>query len=144
MTDRAWRDAIVGDRMRVDQEFIERVHQSGFSNQEWSLIMTAVELEVEGTDEQATLVADTSHVPDIIPELDRISQQLGPHGGGSDRGRGGGGGFVNSLKASLGLGGSGADEETVREAEQLASAYAAELESHLRENGKWERVLELR
>lgn len=143
MTERAWRDAIVGDRMRVDQEFIERVHQSGFSNQEWSLIMTAVDLEVEGTGEQATLVADTSHVPDIMPELDRINQQLGPYGGGSDRGRGGGG-FVDSLKASLGLGGGSADEETVREAEQLASAYAAALESHLRENGKWDRVLELR
>jgi hypothetical protein len=141
MSEPEWRDAIVGDRMRVDQEFAERVQGSGFSNQQWSLIMTAVQLELEGSGEDATLVADTSRIPDIAPELDRITEQMGaaqPGGGNT-----GGSNLVDTLKSSLGLGGGSADEEMVREAEQLASAYAAALESHLRENGRWDRVVEL-
>lgn len=141
MAEGAWRDIIVGDRMRVDQQFAERVRSSGFSNQEWSLIMTAVTLEVEGAGEEATLVADTSRVPDIVPELERLNRQMGQFGGGPDRG--GGGGFLDTLMSSLGLGGSSADQETVRKAEQLAGAYATELESHLRDNGKWDQVVDL-
>ena len=140
MSQPEWRDAIVGDRMRVDQEFAGRVRQSGFSNQEWSLIMTAVELELHGSGADAELHADTSRLPDVLPELERIADQMGPGGG---RG-GGGGGIVDSLRSSLGLGGSSVDDETVREAEQLAAAYANALEEHLRESGKWERVVELR
>ncbi len=55
MSEQEWRDLIVGDRMRVDQEFAARVRQSGFSNQQWSLIMTAVELELHGSGEDAEL-----------------------------------------------------------------------------------------
>lgn len=142
MSEAEWRDVIVGDRMRVDQEFADRIRGSEFSNQQWSLIMTAVQLDLEGTGDDATLVADTSRIPEIVPELDRITEQMGaaqPGGGGA-----GGSSLVDSLKSSLGLGGGGsADEETVRSAERLAAAYATELETHLRENGKWERVVEL-
>jgi hypothetical protein len=125
--------------MQVDQKFAEQVRRSGFSNQQWSLVMTAVQLELAGAGEEATLVANTDRVPDIVPELDRIEQQMGPGGGAS----GAGGGLVDALKSTLGLGGGGVDEDTVREAEQLASAYASALESHLRESGKWDRVVEL-
>lgn len=141
MSDAEWRDLIVGDRMQIDQQFAERVRQSEFTNQQWSLIMTAVELEVQGTGEETTLVADTSRVPDIIPELDRINQQMGAQPGAPDLD---GGGLVDSIKSSLGLGGGSADEETIRAAERLAADYATELESHLRETGKWARVVELR
>ena len=137
MSEPEWRDVIVGDRMQVDQEFAERVRQSGFSNQQWSLVMTAVELELHGSGEDAELYANTERVRDIVPELDRITEQMGPGGGD------GGGGLVDSVKSSLGLGGSAVDEETVREAEQLATAYARTLEEHLRETGKWDRVVEL-
>lgn len=138
MGERAWQDMIVGDRMQVDQQFAERVRRSSFSSQEWGLIMTAVELEVEGDGDDATLVADTSQVPAIVPELDRISREMGAYGG--ETGRGGGSGIIGSLMSTLGLGGRGADEETVREAEQLAGEYASELEAHLRQNGKWSLV----
>jgi len=57
MTERAWQDLIVGDRMAVDQEFAQQVTDSQFSRQEWGLIMTAVEFtirtETEMDDEQA-------------------------------------------------------------------------------------------
>ncbi len=139
MGERAWRDMIVGDRMQVDQQFAERVRRSSFSSQEWGLIMTAVELRVEGDGEDATLVADTSQVPDIVPELDRISREMSAYGGESAR-DGGGGGILRSLLSTLGVGGRGSDEETVREAEQLADEYASDLEAHLRQNGKWSLV----
>ena len=135
MTERAWQDMIVGDRMQVDQEFQERVRRSSFSSQEWGLIMTAVELRLEGSGDDATLVADTSQVPAIVPELDRISREMSAYSG--EPARGGGGGILSSLMDTFGLGGRGSDEETVREAEQLAEAYAADLEAHLREVGKW-------
>lgn len=140
MSEQEWRDLIVGDRMQVDQEFAERVRQSGFSNQQWSLVMTAVELELHGSGEDAELVANTSRVRDIMPELERVAEQLNAQPGGPTPS---GGGLVDSLKSSLGLGGSSVDEDTIREAEQLTAAYASALEAHLRENGKWARVVEL-
>lgn len=143
MAEGAWRDLIVGDRMQVDQQFADRVRQSGFSNQEWSLIMTAVTFEVEGSAGSATLVADTSRVPDIVPEMEKLNRQMGQFGGGTER-TGGGGGFVSSLLSSLGLSNGGsADRETVQKAERLVGEYADALEAHLRDNGKWDRVVDL-
>jgi len=136
MAEDAWRDMIVGDRMRVDQEFAERVRESQFSNQEWGLIMTAAELRIEGEGESARLVADTSKVEQIMPELDKIKQQqpMGGSGGTS-------GGLVDSIKSSLGLGGGG-DEEKRDAAIDLVDEYAEVLQAHLEEQGKWERVRE--
>lgn len=130
MTERAWQDMIVGDRMEVDKDFEERIRQSQFSRQEWSLIMTAIELEIEGTGEDARLVADTSQLEAILPELDRMKSENPMMASDSS------GGFLDSLKSSLGLGG-GVDEGTLDEAETLATDYAAALQEHLEENGKW-------
>lgn len=140
MAERAWQDLIVGDRMQVDQAFAARVRESGFSNQEWSLVMTAVELEIQESGEGATLVADTSRVADIAPEIERIKERMGPYSAG-EQGADRGGGLIDSLRSSLGLSGGSVDPETIQRAEKLAAAYAAELEAHLRENGKWEQVL---
>ncbi len=130
MPERAWQDMIVGDRMEVDQDFEERIRQSQFSRQEWSLIMTAIELEIEGSGEDARLVADTSQVEAILPELDRMKSENPMMGSESS------GGFLDSLKSSLGLGG-GVDQGTLDEAEALATDYATALQEHLEENGKW-------
>ena len=130
---------IVGDRMAVDNEFNSQVAASEFSRQEWGLIMTAVEFEIEdpGSD-RARLVADTGNLSAVMPEMDRIAErQQGMAGGGS----GSGGGLLGSLKDALGLGGSGGtDPDRVRAAEELANAYATELQRHLEERGKWEQV----
>ena len=137
MADDAWREQIVGDRMRVDQEFAGRVREAGFSNQEWGLIMTAAEFDIEGEGEAARLVADTSKVPSILPELDAIAaQQPGP--GGRPRSSGG---VLDAIKSSLGLGG-GVDAETRERAVSLVDEYAETLQAHLEEQGKWERVRE--
>jgi len=143
-----WTDAIVGDRMTVDNEFTERVSASRFSSQEWGLIMTATEFEIEdaGDPDDARIVADTSSLPAIMPELENVRSQVAAMGGAPDRGNGGGsggGGLVDSIKGALGLGGSGGgggSDEELAAAEQLVQEYADELQAHLEANGKWEQV----
>ena len=137
-----WTDAIVGDRMAVDREFSQRVRESEFTNQQWGLIMTAIEFDIENADdpEAARIVADTEKLPQIMPELEKVN-----HGGpmGQQQGREGGGlgNIVSSVKESLmGGGDDGPDEERVAAAERLTQEYADELQSHLEGKGKWEQV----
>ena len=146
-----WTDAIVGERMTVDREFNDRVAGSQFSSQEWGLIMTATEFEIENADdaEAAQVVADTSKLPAIMPELENVRDQVAamggaPQGGGGQSG-GGSGGFLDSVKNALGLGGggsgdAGANDEELAAAEQLVQEYADELQAHLEDVGKFEQV----
>jgi hypothetical protein len=142
-----WTDAIVGDRMTVDREFNQRVAASEFTSQEWGLIMTATEFEIEHADdpERARIVADTEKLPQIMPELENIRSQVssmgGAPGGGSSSSSGGG--LIDSVKGALGLGGGGGgggNSEQLERAERLTQEYADELQSHLEQKGKWERV----
>ncbi|WP_066415535.1 DUF5799 family protein [Halorubrum aethiopicum] len=152
-----WTDAIVGERMTVDNEFNDRVMASRFSSQEWGLIMTAAEFEIEDSEdpEAARIVADTSNLPAIMPELENVRSQvaaMGGRGGPGDAGGGaggsgsggGGGGILDSIKGALGLGGSGGgggtSDEELEAAERLLEEYAEELQAHLESVGKWEQV----
>ncbi|MDG5758940.1 DUF5799 family protein [Natronococcus sp. A-GB1] len=146
MSDTSWTDRIVGERMTVDQEFSARVQDSRFSSQQWSLIMTATEFEIEDADDpdRARIVANTEKVDQIIPELENVDRQMGAMGG---QGGGGGasnssGGVVDSILGALGLGGDGGDEEEeqLRAAEQLTQEYADQLQSQLESKGRWESV----
>lgn len=137
-----WTDAIVGDRMAVDQQFTNQVTASEFSSQQWGLIMTATDFDIvqAGDPEEARLVSDTSKLPGVMPELDNIQAQMGARGGQSS---GGGSGIVGQLKSALGIGNSesdGLDEDQLQSAEQLTQTYADELQSHLEQKGKWEQV----
>jgi hypothetical protein len=135
-----WTDAIVGDRMTVDREFNDRVAGSEFSSQEWGLIMTATEFEIEDADdpERARIVAVTDDVPHIMPELENVRSQMSAMGAGGDGG--GGDGIVDSIKGALGLGDDGPDPERIEAAERLTQEYADALQEHLEEKGKWEQV----
>jgi len=142
-----WTDAIVGERMTVDNQFNERVAASRFSSQEWGLIMTATEFEIENADdaEAARVVADTSSLPAIMPELENLRSQMAGMGGAPGGGDAGGssGGVVDSIKGALGLGGGGGggpSDEELEAAERLVQEYAGELQAHLEEVGKWEQV----
>ncbi|ELZ98928.1 hypothetical protein C440_01190 [Haloferax mucosum ATCC BAA-1512] len=141
-----WTDSIVGDRMTVDREFNDHVMNSRFSSQEWGLIMTATEFEIENADdpETARIVADTEKVPQIIPELDNIRSQMGAVGGGQQQQSSSGGGIVDSIKGALGLGNGGGgkqdEQEKLEDAERLTQEYADTLQEHLENNGKWEQV----
>jgi hypothetical protein len=143
-----WTDRIVGDRMRVDQEFNDRVVASEFSSQEWGLIMTAVEFEIEHPEdpERARIVANTEKLPQVMPELDNIKQQMnamGGAGGGKSDDSGGSGGLFGSIKSAFGLGGGGgggSDQQKLAAAEELTQEYADALQQRLESTGKWEQV----
>jgi len=100
----SWQEQIAGARMTVDKEFASRVTESEFSRQQWGLIMTAVEFEVEnpGDPEQARMVADTSKLEHVMPELDAIEGRMSqvPGGGGASGGSAGRG-FVDSIKSAI-------------------------------------------
>ncbi|WP_435182574.1 DUF5799 family protein [Halobellus sp. EA9] len=139
-----WTDSIVGDRMTVDREFNDRVENSRFTSQEWGLIMTATELEIEhaGDPERARIVADTEKLPQIMPELDNVRSQMAQMGGAPGEDSDSGGGIVDSLKGALGLGNGtgGNDQERLDAAERLTQAYADALQDHLESKNKWEQV----
>lgn len=137
-----WTDQLAGARMQVDKQFRDRVLESNFSNQEWGLVMTAVDWEVNDAadPEAAELVADTSRLPDIVPELERISQQMGSVGaGGGGRGRGQSRGLLGRLRGFVSslTGGGGGSEARLREAETLVEDYADALQEHLEKQGRW-------
>ena len=148
MSDSSWTDRIVGDRMTVDQEFASRIANSEFSNQQWSLIMTATEFEIDHPDDpdRARIVANTEKVDQIIPELENVQAGMGAMGGpGGAQGSSGGssGGLVDSIKGALGLGDGGdSHDDQLEAAERLTQEYAEELQAHLEAQGKWDTVRE--
>ncbi|WP_336133455.1 DUF5799 family protein [Natronomonas amylolytica] len=141
-----WQDMLVGDRMAVDNEFTRRVEQSQFSRQEWGLIMTATTFDIRnpGDEDAAQLVADTSELPTVMPELENVAN-MGPMGMPAED-DGGSGGLLDSLLGSLGLSRNGTDtddgtdEEKLQAAERLVTAYAQQLQAHLEESGRWDEV----
>jgi hypothetical protein len=144
MSNDDWTDRFVGDRMAVDQEFNQRVAQSEFSSQEWGMIMTAVELEIENADdpEAARLVADTEKLPQVMPALDDVRDQMGAMGGAPSGGASsssGGGGIFGTIKSLLGGGGGGNDERE-QAATALAQEYAEQFQERLESQGKWEQA----
>ncbi|MWV38301.1 MULTISPECIES: DUF5799 family protein [Natrialba] len=144
MSESSWTDRIVGERMTVDQEFSSRIQGSEFSNQQWSLIMTATEFEIEhpGDPERAQIVANTDNVDQIIPELENVDARMGAAGAGGS-GSGSSSGLIDSIKGSLGLGGGGDDHaDQLAAAERLTQEYAEELQSHLEAKGRWDSVRE--
>lgn len=140
-----WRDKLAGARMRVDQEFNQRVLDSQFSNQEWGLIMTAVEFDIDNPEspDSAEMTANTENLEQIMPELENLPQGMARPGGGA--GGSDDSGVIDSLKSVLGFdgsdaNGSGVDEDELAAATELVEEYAAELQLHLEEQGRWSEV----
>jgi len=137
-----WQDLVVGARMAVDQQFTERVRGSSLSNSQWGLVMTAVEFDVEDAadPENARIVADTSKLEHVLPEMQNVDDQMAM-GGGARGQSNDSGSVVGGIKDALGLGSDDdGDEELEAEATQLADEYADALQSHLEDEGKWESV----
>ncbi|MFC7250626.1 DUF5799 family protein [Halomicroarcula sp. GCM10025324] len=142
MRDPSWTDRIAAERMSVDQQFNEYVEASSFSSQQWGLVMTAVEFEIENPEspDEARVVANTSKLSSIMPEMDRIEQQSPMGGGGS--GGSSGGGLFSGVKSALGLGGGGSNEK-MEEATELAQQYAEQLQEELESKGRWESLCKM-
>lgn len=137
-----WTDRIMSDRLAVDQEFVGRIADSSLTRGEWGMIMTVVDFDIEdpGDPDRARLVGDTSRIPDILPQVQKVRNRtaMGPSGGESSSDEGAG--LFGSIKSALGLGGSKPDPAMQRDAEELVEAYAAELQAHLEDEGKWEEI----
>jgi len=132
--------------MRVDEEFNQRVLDSQFSNQEWGLIMTAVEFDIDSpeTPDTAEMTADTEQLEQIIPELENLPEGMARPGG--DTG-GNSGGVIDSLKSVLGFddsdaNGSGVDRDELAAARELVEEYASVLQRYLEEQGRWSEICE--
>ncbi len=144
MTD--WTDSVVGERMALDQEFSDHVRASEFTSQEWSLVMTAIEFEIEhaADPDRARIVVDDSKLDQIVPELDTIREQVQGMGGGGGPSSGGStGGVIDGVKNALGLGGgggTGGDAEKAAAASSLAQEYADQLQERLERKDRWEEV----
>lgn len=138
-----WQDRIVGVRMTVDRKFNDRVEASSFSRQQWGLVMTATEFEIENPEDADTarIVANTEKLPSVLPEMDRIEEQMGAMGAGGGGRSGGGGGLLGGIKDALGLGGGGSShDERAADARELTQAYADELQRELEDMGRWDEV----
>ena len=139
-----WTDRITGARMQVDRQFEDRVRDSQFTNQQWGLIMTAVEFRIEDpeTPAEATLVADTGKVEHILPELENIPRGMG--GGGQGRSGAGdrnSGGLLGRLRGLFSDGSDDTvDDEKLAAATTLVDEYAVELQRFLEEEGQWAEV----
>jgi len=143
MTD-DWTDQLAGARMQVDQQYQETLDASDFSNQEWGLVMTAVDWEIENPEnpDEATLVADTSKLPDIVPELQNIQQQMGGSPTPVEEGSGGRG-FLGRIKQyfdHLQPDSGGSDQKKLGDAEELVEGYTMVLQEYLEEHGRWEDI----
>jgi len=140
-----WRDSLAGARMQVDRQFEARVEDSGFSSQEWGLVMTAVEFEVAdpGDQKRAEMYADTDKLDQIVPELQRIQREMGGAPTPAEEGSGAGG-VLGSLRDMLGGLASSrdgqSDSERLAEAEVLVQDYADELQAYLEKQGRWEEI----
>jgi hypothetical protein len=140
-----WQDRLAGARMQVDQQFSDRVKASEFTNQQWGLIMTAVEFEIENPEQpdDAELVANTDQVEHIIPELENMPQGMGGPGTANPGGSSSGDGLLGRLKTFMGgSSDDGIDEAKLEAAGELTGEYATELQTFLEENGRWEAICE--
>ena len=139
----AWTDSITGARMQVDRQFESRVRDSEFSNQQWKLIMTAVEFSIDSpeTPSEARLVAETRKVEHIVPELENIPDGMSAQPSGGSRSSGGDG-LLDRVRGLLGGSDDGVDQEKLDAATELAGEYANELQRFLEEQGRWTAVCE--
>lgn len=141
-----WTDRLAGARMQVDQEFNDRVVNSQFTNQQWGLIMTAVEFEIESPAEpgEAQLVANTENINQILPELDKVDRGMAGMAGGGGDGGSSGGGLLDSIGELIpGVGGGdsgGVDHERRQAAVALTDEYATQLQQYLERQGRWAEI----
>jgi hypothetical protein len=131
-----WTARIAGIRMQLDGEFADRVQQSSLTAQQWSLVMTATEFEIENPQapEDAGIVTNTDNLPAVASEMDRVQKQ----GMGNVQSGGGSGGILGKIIDRFKReAGSSVDLD---EAGTLAEEYGRRLQEKLIEQDRWEEV----
>jgi hypothetical protein len=135
-----WHDRTVSERLSVDSEFSAYLNEKPVSNQQWGLLMTAIEFDIENPEdpERARIVPDLSKIGSVLEPARDAGQDENPV---SEEYGEGGGGLGGRIKRSLGLG--GGDDPMRAAAEELSEEYARRLQTKLEESGKWERTCEM-
>lgn len=141
MTDGTWTGRIAAERMQTDQEFADRVAASPLSGQQWALVMTAVDFDIDGPEdpETAELTVDARKLPSVMDEIRRIGDRQ--PGALTSTAADSGGGLLDSVKRAFGL--AGTDDDLRETAEDLASEYASALQTRLEERDRWAEICEL-
>lgn len=143
-----WTDKLARARIQVDKEFHEAIERSQFTEQEWGLVMTAVEWRVANPEDpdHAKLVAETDNVSDILPQLTRIRRDVRAAAAGPDAARQrslaeGFSGWINGFVEMLSRAVSGdSTDARVEEADALAAEYAERVQDYLERRGRWDEV----
>jgi hypothetical protein len=143
-----WTDKLARARIQVDKEFHEAIERSQFTEQEWGLVMTAVEWRVANpTDpDHAKLVAETDNVEDILPQLTRIRRDVQTAAAGPDAARQrslaeGFSGWINGFVEMLSRAVSGGSTDSrVEAADALAAEYAERVQDYLERRGRWDDI----
>lgn len=140
-----WTDRLAGARMQVDQRYEETIEGSSFTSQEWGLVMTAVDWKMDDPEnpEEAELLADTSKLSEIVPELERIQSEMGGSQQPVEEGAGNGGflGRIQQYIDHLRSNRSGESaEKRLADATELVDGYALELQAFLEEHDRWEEI----
>lgn len=139
MAESPWTQQIAAERMQTDQAFTDRVVDSPLSSQQWGLVMTAVEFEIEGPEdpETAELVVETRRLDGVMDEIRTIGDRQPGAGATPDSG---GGGLLDTVKGAFGVDDS--DDELRETAESLAAEYATALQARLEDRGRWAEICE--
>jgi hypothetical protein len=137
-----WQDMIAAERMQVDQGFEEHLTASPLTRQQWGLVMTAVEFEIDGPEDpsEATLVANTSKLSSVMGEIKNMGERSSAMGGpaAGSGASSSSGGLFDGIKSALGFGsGTSALQEA---AEELSQEYAEQLQAHLEKRGRWQLI----
>lgn len=135
-----WTDRIVSAQIAVNDRFADRLQHSQLSRQEWGLVRSAVDFEIKHPNDpdRARIIAKTQNLSTIMPKLIQIAEMTSTaasHRTGSSS-------IFDAVKTALGLNDSVDALRTEKrdQAEQLAAAYAADLQRYLEHNGKWDAI----
>jgi hypothetical protein len=144
-----WTDAIISERITVDEEFEMNVAESEFTKQEWDTIMSMLELRMENVDdpENAQVSADVERLPQILKNMGSVEMRPSQSGTNTGEPKGIGGKLREKLFGvkvgdviNLDRGDDKINEGRLRTAEQLVEDYLNELQTQLEKTGSMARA----
>ena len=144
-----WTDAIIRERMAVDEEFEMNIADSEFTKQEWNIMMSMLDLKITNVDdpENAQVGANMEKLPEILKKMESVETR--PNQSAADTGEPKG--IAGKLRAKLfgvkvgdvisfDRGDDEIDAERLQTAEQLVDDYLSNLQSQLETRGSMARA----
>lgn len=144
-----WTDAIISERIAVDEEFEMNVADSEFTKQEWNIMMSMLELKITNVDdpENAQVSANVEKLPEILKNLESVETRPSQPAANTGEPKGIGGKLRAKLFGikvgdviSFDRGDDGIDEKRLQTAEQLVNDYLSALQTQLEMTGSMARA----